>query len=343
MQKAKQEESHLLACRSPDHSSAYVLVDGQCSDQHDTLPGIDEKLHSEIPLQGNDLSSALSLNKSPISQSVDVGECSHPSSELIEGQPSTSAASSSKPDFSRLHGEICLDNLSIKELHETFKATFGRETTVKDKQWLKRRIAMGLTNSCDVSTSSFIIKDNKLVIRGKEGSYNNETTTFIKDPTVGPVNGGCKDLSINHSSQMENQQFVSGQKPGHCSIAYDCGSEDLHKEQRSAKRIRKPTRRYIEELSEVESKEHSGKPLISAKTSGLRQISLKSNARPVRIDSSNRTVRLDSLGGSGVEVPYVSRVRRSRPRKNVMALMVCTITLCLSNVRERSGLYRHYL
>ena len=32
---------------------------------------------------------------------------------------------------------------------------------------------MGLTNSCNVSTTTFVIKDNKLVKKGKEDSSNN--------------------------------------------------------------------------------------------------------------------------------------------------------------------------
>ncbi|KAJ4909423.1 Uncharacterized protein Rs2_04044 [Raphanus sativus] len=35
----------------------------------------------------------------------------------------------------------------LMALKETFRATFGRETAVKDMTWLKRRIAVGLINS----------------------------------------------------------------------------------------------------------------------------------------------------------------------------------------------------
>ncbi|XP_044487526.1 uncharacterized protein LOC123212447 isoform X3 [Mangifera indica] len=324
LQEVKQDETHLLACGLPDHSSAYVIVEGQCSDQNDKMPGIDEKLQSEIPLQGNDASSSPSFRRSHINHSGSVGECSNPPNELIEGQSSASAVCiSSKPDFSRLKGEICLDNLSIKELHETFRATFGRETTVKDKQWLKRRIAMGLTNSCDVSVSSFIIKDNKLVSKGKEESCNDEGITSMSDTVVGVVNVECKDASTSQCSQMEEHHTSSVERQRNSSADKYHRSEDLHADQVAAKRVRKPTRRYIEELSEVESKESSGKSIFSSKSFGLRQTFPKAHTRPVRIASSNRTVvmRLDSLGGSGVQIPYVSRVRRSRPRKDIMALM----------------------
>ncbi|KAL0009909.1 hypothetical protein SO802_005017 [Lithocarpus litseifolius] len=272
-------------------------------------------------------SSAPSLNDNDINQSGTTVECPKPLEKTIENVSSTSAiptSSSSKPDFSKLNGEICLDKLSIRELHEVFKATFGRETTVKDKQWLKRRIAMGLTNSCDVSTTTFTIKDNKLVTKGEEECHKNEDGSFTQDPEVGATDVNSKGSPASHGSQMEDHQTASGKKLRCHSLELDSGSEHLHMEQGAAKRIRKPTRRYIEELSEVESKDYSQRLITSPKNFVPGQTSPKSSVRPVRnVPSEGRIVvtRLDSLGGSGVQVPYVSRVRRSRPRKNVMALM----------------------
>ena len=44
---------------------------------------------------------------------------------------------------SKEHNILSLDNLSIRELHKAFCSTFGRETSVKDKHWLKRQISNG--------------------------------------------------------------------------------------------------------------------------------------------------------------------------------------------------------
>lgn len=269
-------------------------------------------------------SSPPTLGDSHFNQSGSVAGCPKSPDEPVGSISSASAVcTSSKPLFSSSNGEICLDNLSIKELHDTFKATFGRETTVKDKQWLKRRIAMGLTNSCDVSTTTFIIRDNKLVKTGKEESCMSVDGT-TKDPTVEAVNDSCRDSPISHNSGMEDHQIDSGKGLGNTCVDHDYVSDDLHTEQRAVKRLRKPTRRYIEELSEVESREFSGKILSSAKDSGHGLTNQKSLVKPGRnVSSDGRAVvtRMDSLGGSGVQVPYVSRIRRSRPRKNVMALM----------------------
>ncbi|KAF8083547.1 hypothetical protein N665_0766s0007 [Sinapis alba] len=85
-------------------------------------------------------------------QSNTVEPCSNAAASPKETE--VHAADAQNPDFSLVRGEICLNNLPIKALQETFKATFGRETTVKDKTWLKRRITMGLTNSCNVPTTN---------------------------------------------------------------------------------------------------------------------------------------------------------------------------------------------
>ncbi|CAK7356538.1 unnamed protein product [Dovyalis caffra] len=319
LQKVKEEERLRLACGSPDCSSDYVIVESQCSDEHDKLLHIDEKLQCEIPLQETVPLLAPSLSESYLNQSGIVGECSHSPDKLVTGG-STSSVVTTKPDFSKLKGDICLDKLSIKELHETFKATFGRETTVKDKQWLKRRISMGLTNSCDVSTTSFIIKDNKFVKKRNEEGCNGMDGSFAKDPAI----GNQKDLPTSLVGQLDYHQVVPEKRFENHNLDDNSGSDDHQTEQRAAKRVRKPTKRYIEELSEVESKESNGRLMNLAKNSGHGLISPISHVRLVRnVSSGGRTVitRLDSLGGSGVQVPCVSRVRRSRPRKNFMALL----------------------
>ncbi|KAM6601684.1 hypothetical protein CsatA_021293 [Cannabis sativa] len=279
----------------------------------------DEKLTSS--LEEVVPSSALTVDDNCKNLSGSIEELSEPSDEQPDSAPSTSdVRNNQKPDFYKLKGEICLDNLSIKELHELFKATFGRETTVKDKLWLKRRITMGLTNSCDVATTTFTIKDNKLVNKENEESCKNaEGSVELEVETINNSNNS----PTNCDAQMEDHDFVSGKRFNE-SVEFDFETEDLHAEQRAAKRVRKPTKRYIEELSEAESRDYSPKVHSSAKHVGFGSTSPKSCLRPVKSVSFNERImltRLDSLGGSGVQVPCVSRIRRSRPRKNIKALM----------------------
>ncbi|KAJ8756196.1 hypothetical protein K2173_024743 [Erythroxylum novogranatense] len=277
---------------------------------------------SSVQLEESVPSLAQSLGESLMGHVGSLGECSNPSDKQIGGSSSSIFISGSKPDFSKLQGRICLDNLSIKELHETFRATFGRETTVKDKLWLKRRIAMGLTNSCDVSTTTFVIEDNKLV---KNESSDNAGDGYVKDSVIGDIIGDHESLPTGHSSQLEDRQTVAEKKfRDHNSEDGNFISDEHAMEQRANKRVRKPTRRYIEELSELESKVSSTKLITSPKSLGLGQVSPQSHLRSgISASSDGRIVvtRVDSLGGFGIKVPCVYRVRRSRPRKNYATLL----------------------
>ncbi|CAK9310597.1 unnamed protein product [Citrullus colocynthis] len=313
LQKVKQEERLRLTCGLPNYASAYVNRDRKSFDEDGRLPVIDEKLQSNLSLQEITHSISPSLNENHVSKHGSLGDCLKHPDKPVEFESSDALCTTSNPDFSLLKGDVCLDNLSIRELHECFKATFGRDTTVKDKSWLKRRIAMGLTHSCDIPASSFIIKEGKFVEESSqnvEGMSNFPTTDALKIECRGsPTTYSLEDKDHHHFEDME----------------LDHGSEGQHDERAAVKRIRKPTRRYIEELSEVESREYVQKVISLNKNPISDGVSTNSIARPIKkvYSDGGRTVitRLDSLGGSGFQVPCVSRVRRSRPRKDVVALV----------------------
>ncbi|XP_023645840.1 uncharacterized protein LOC17897993 isoform X2 [Capsella rubella] len=220
-------------------------------------------------------------------------------------EPALSTAAS-QTEFSRVAGETYLDNLSIKALQETFRAKFGRETTCKDKQWLKRRITLGSINSCVVPTTSLTIANNKLISGGQDSgeafskdAVDEERATESKDTPSSP------DCTKGHSNDF-------GYSPVETFVDHYSGNEDFEGEYRSAKRVRKPTRRYIEEISKPDEKQQNDESMIPSKE----QSSIQA------VSSGGRVVitRMVSLAGSRVQVPYVSHVRRSRPRENIMAL-----------------------
>lgn len=219
-----------------------------------------------------------------------------------------------KPNFSLLKGEINLDKLTIRELQETFRATFGRETSVKDKLWLKRRIAMGLTNSCDICVTNFIINDGQFVGEKEETCKNLDR----EDPIGGEV--CCEGDGIPAASQKVMEDTVDGSELRNYLSESGHGSDDML-EQRGAKRVRKPTKRYIEELSDKETRECNKKRMPSTKRLEQHKASSGSLVRTGWGAHAGAIVtRPDSIGGSGIRVPYVSRVRRCRPRKSVVAL-----------------------
>lgn len=322
LQKVKQEEKLRLSSQSPVHS--HVQIDSQCS--ADKFPVRNEKVLSETQFQEAH-SVASSLNYSLSNQSGSIDQCSRPSGGVIESGSSASAVNSAlKHDFSMTDGEICLDKLSIKELHELFKVTFGRETTVKDKQWLRRRIAMSLTNSCDVSATTFTVKDNKITRKCEEECSRNVNAAAVISAENMAVQ---RDIKYNDSNavggcEVDNNQVASETRLENLNMEHELEDEDQLREQRAAKRMRKPTKRYIEELSENESREQIPRSSSSNKSTGHIQASPTSYAGPARNaypETRTFTTRLDSLGGSGFQVPCVTRVRRSRPRKNITSLM----------------------
>lgn len=288
----------------------------------DTVPGLGKIDASEkVTVHGLAPFSELS----DIDQSVRTDVCSHSQDAPNEDKPSTSAAGSSwKPDFSKLEGKICLDNLTVKELQETFKATFGRETSVKDKQWLKRRITMGLTNSCDFSCTTFIVRDNVVVKKGEEQICHQLQSRISADSEDGVANSDSRGSLGDHDNRINDDADLSGADVSGSAFESCNVTKDLYTEQTTAKRARKPTKRYIEELSEIESRESSEKLASPDKISRYRFACPETQMRPTKNVRSNArplVTRQDSLGGSGIQIPFVSRIRRSRPRENFMPLL----------------------
>ncbi|KAJ6828642.1 uncharacterized protein M6B38_361840 [Iris pallida] len=322
-----EEERLQLKCEAVRHSPDYMVVDGQSSDNPKTSKiGVDKVQSESTSIRT--ATHPICLSGQDLVQSGCAEPCSDPANETVSGRSSVSELYSNKPDFSLLKGEVCLDSLTIRELQEVFRATFGRQTNVKDKLWLKRRIAMGLTNSCHVPTSSFVIKENMIVPnKVKEApcrvQRNVCRTGFLTtDQVTSSASDRYEHSSKRHPNQTKDQKALSGKRPGKPLLEYDT-NENHQTEQSAAKRIRKPTKRYIEELSEVDLMDCNDRLISSVKSPGHGEPSPKSQIKVDRdiIAQGNLVTRKDSLGGSGIRIPYVSRVRRSRPRKNFFDLM----------------------
>nr|AAM61098.1 unknown [Arabidopsis thaliana] len=294
LQKVEQEE-RLENVHGSQMPSTPADANIQCSNENNFFE--EDQVHHEALLQDE-----CKMNESDMME-----RCSN---AVASPKETALSAAAQKPDFSRVRGEICLDNLPIKALQETFRATFGRDTTVKDKTWLKRRIAMGLINSCDVPTTNLRVKDDKLV--GNQEKSNDVTNAIRKE--MGDDVRATKMKDAPSSTDHVNGHSNGGN--------HYYASEDYSSEQRAAKRVRKPTRRYIEELSETDDKQQNDKSVIPSKD---QRLSEKSEVRSISVSSGKRVTvtRMVSLAGSEIEVPYVSHVRRSRPRENIMALLGC--------------------
>ncbi|CAA7056621.1 unnamed protein product [Microthlaspi erraticum] len=265
----------------------------------------EELVQSEVLLQEPNRFSSNGLS---MDQSMDVSPFSDATCSPKEP---ASPAAASKPEFSRDAGERCLKNLSIKALQETFRATFGRETTCKDKLSLKRRIKMGRINTRVVPTTSTLTVDDNNQIGGEQNIYNDTDDAFSKVMVDEGRANHCKD-SPSSPDCIKGDSNDFRHSPVEASVDHYSGNEDYDGEYRSAKRARKPTRRYIEETSKINEKQQSDKsPMLSK------------DEKSIKVASSGGRVvatRMVSISGSRIEVPYVSHARRSRPRENIMAL-----------------------
>ncbi|CAD5172076.1 unnamed protein product [Musa acuminata subsp. malaccensis] len=324
LKKVKKEERLLLSGESLNCSPKFMVMEDSTSDRSNTSKACIDKHEPENPSRER-AASSLELNSIHIVEVGTIEACSGPMNKAATSRSSISESCSSLlPDFSILRGEICLDNFSIRELQEAFRATFGRHTSVKDKLWLKRRIAMGLTNSCHVPTARFTIKDNKIILSDlKEPARLQQSTieTESLSMDIHATNVSPRDIKTCLNNQMEFQQ-VSGKRLGVLPSNDDVKDENIQMEQCAAKRMRKPTKRYIEELSDLETRECTAKSYYSV-NSEQSQFPSKAQIMPFHGGTHRRlsSTRHESLRGFSFQVPFVLRARRGQPRKNLMALM----------------------
>ncbi|CAL9162898.1 unnamed protein product [Musa hybrid cultivar] len=324
LKKVKKEERLLLSGESLNCSPKFMAMEDSTSDRSNTSKACIDKHEPENPSRER-AASSLELNSIHIVEVGTIEACSGPMNKAATSRSSISESCSSLlPDFSILRGEICLDNFSIRELQEAFRATFGRHTSVKDKLWLKRRIAMGLTNSCHVPTARFTIKDNKIILSDlKEPARLQQSTIEAESLSmdIHATNVSPRDIKTCLNNQMEFQQ-VSGKRLGVLPSNDDVKDENIQMEQCAAKRMRKPTKRYIEELSDLETRECTAKSYYCV-NSEQSQSPSKAQIMPFHGGTQRRlsSTRHESLRGFSFQVPFVLRARRGQPRKNLMALM----------------------
>lgn len=130
------------------------------------------------------------------------------------------------PSFSKLEGsgaaaalKNSLDNLSIRELHATYRKTFNRDTSVKDKHWLKRQISMGLLNHAEAAECGVSLvdasQDSSIKARLEKMS-----SAEAPLPSAGAVNGriaavDSADCAIAFDS-LETGELEQAVNPQNC-------------------------------------------------------------------------------------------------------------------------------
>lgn len=97
------------------------------------------------------------------------------------------------------HDDVSLDNLSIRELHEAFRSTYGRETSVKDKHWLKRQISAGWLRQRDAAFKSQV--PSRLKTRLDQDSQAEQPLPSVSPSSVGAIE---RDAANDANAQGAN-------------------------------------------------------------------------------------------------------------------------------------------
>lgn len=397
LQRVNEDERQRMASGIPGHSSRFRLNRTSSNNSKwDYSRGSPDSVSHVLSADAPFHESPSPANSGSVDEHAVLGI-----EKNFDGSPPPQVEVIAKPDSIAVNNEICLDNLSIRELHEAFRRTFGRETSVKDKQWLKRRISMGLNSPRDVANNNAVLENKPSNHKKQDKDFNIENRHFIDQPVhsfqfiktkvasgsalesfgckqprgkigstasfmeVEKITNGFDDEFVGHGMRAgkrlrkpkteygENEEVVAvermagktvrkpkseyidydedldaektaGKRVRKPKVEYGEYDEVLCSEKTAGKRMRKPTRRYIEELSEEEPKAYSCRTVPAVRDSGHGHSPLKSRIRPPflnGVEGMALVTRQDSLGGSGIQVPFVSRVRRGRPRKNCTSLL----------------------
>ncbi|CAM6090853.1 unnamed protein product [Calypogeia fissa] len=155
-----------------------------------------------------------------------------------------------------------LDNLSIRELHETYRRAFGRDTSVKDKHWLKRQILTSKHNESSIgkenSKANALLPETTVKVRLEKHSpaevplSKAETTPSPKAVTSPDAKKPhCKTLSLASLSASAPpvpppavEERVALNAEGNEDNAMEAQNKEMPV---CGKRLRKPNRRYIED------------------------------------------------------------------------------------------------
>lgn len=245
-------------------------------------------------------------------------------------------------DCDLFQGNVCLDNLSIRELHEAFRTTFGRQTSVKDKQWLKRRISMGLKSFHEVANDNVVVEAEAIVSNAsakdvhtwvRPGSNSPAEQPLHMPGTVQAYGNRISETSISDLGEPKSldhkKRSPRGMHPSNIVGADGLpgNSENAEsKEQvqligdREGKRQRKPTKRYIEELAVTDTRDVIGKSTVKDSTPENLEMVLFDKTR---LDDRGEHAGTSHALVSGMKFRTGYRGHRGRPKKNGNLALAC--------------------
>ncbi|KAL6979360.1 hypothetical protein U1Q18_021025 [Sarracenia purpurea var. burkii] len=211
-----------------------------------------------------------------------------------------------------------LDKMTIDELHETFRNMFGCETTAMDKQWLKRHLTFGLKNMLVPGNEN----QGRKISQRSDQCYRSMSTPF-----TGVFNFKRKPRAQHvNRERHDNRDSLKALCSENRKVVY--GFSELGKKENvhvTSKRSRKPTRRYIEESVEQNSRNQRRRCSISTSCSRdkiLHNGSSKQNCHE-GFEANPLLCRKAPFKGACIQVPFGQPVRSGCLKKRVHKIEGC--------------------
>ncbi|XP_025014930.2 uncharacterized protein LOC8264869 isoform X2 [Ricinus communis] len=216
---------------------------------------------------------------------------------------------------------LLLDKMTAQDLRQVFSGMFGRETSVLDRQWLKRHILFGLQNQGEIVNGLNLLDCGKtskadegetVILSSKSSSRSAPDSTDISDDQFIEKNHvkrekfyGCNSLE-SASSPVREIKFASVDETNIANILV------------TRKRTYRPTRIWTKGLQEQKSRYHSRK--WGASTKNARKDSLLARSHKQHhqkgIGVAHLVFQKESLEGSCIPVPFDLRVQEGQSMKN---------------------------
>ncbi|KAI4304691.1 hypothetical protein MLD38_040166 [Melastoma candidum] len=251
------------------------------------------------------------IKKAPSSETIG-GKTYSPQSESTEGRDFATDRQDMHLDRCSLP-ESCagddfsqLDQMTVRKLQDAFRNMFGRETKIRDKQWLKRRILFGIRNSGEANkplnslgliASSNVNEGRRMPISGMGSCELSPYSPKLTPKRDTKVFKKLKESASDSSAKCSSEGSEIG--IGH-------SKEDKDFSAVKGKRAHKPPRRYIEETIKVNPRKISKKSGVSCKRTRDRLVDEKllhkSREDKINTDAPS-ALRAGSFDGC-IQVPF---------------------------------------
>lgn len=219
-----------------------------------------------------------------------------------------------------------LDNMKLHGLLEEFKNEFEEETMVKDRQRLKLHISFGLQNLVDLDKGLNHLKQG-ITFDVNEGKSNMSSSNDFCSSSSVSFTSVINDQTLSGCQQVEKESIVcydsllsfssDDNRVGFDIL--DSGEKDVHV---TKKRLRKPTRRYIEEASEQRGGYHSRKCGISyGRAKDKFHVGSHEQNLQAAFGASSLDCQEEFFDGACIQVPFGLPVQEGCSKRNTSVLV----------------------